>query len=620
MFKLAQMRKLSKSDFKTACNCTTKLYYKKKGFPSSNEGNDYLQFLADGGHQVGKLATMQYPDGIDINTGNNHEEAKKQTALYLKEENITLFEPYIESEQKLIRIDILNKIGNHYQLIEVKSKSYNSQEDLKKQKKGLKEYIYDLAYQYLVLHEYLTKKGEAFTITPYLFLPDKSKRSKTEGLNSLFKLREEKFSGKTFRAVAVDIDENFKKDIETEDLMVLVLLYDEVIELQEEIKQRSTSFLNSLNPVLLNQQAKLNKACFSCEYNVANEEFKDSGFELCWKEKDNPEHSIIDLYYSGLLGNKRLGIENLVDHLIEVNRLSIEDIPEEFIGDGSRGQRQRIQLDFTKRNEEYFSENMSEDLKWVYPLHFIDFETATAALPYHKGMNPYEAVAFQWSCHTIREPGAEPEHFEWINLNQKFPNFDFARALMNCIGNEGTVLMWATHENTILRNVFNQMEKYNIDDDVLKNWLKGIIKFGNDDKTRLLDMNRFTLEHYFHPKMKGKTSIKKVLPAVLYENSSKRISKWLKEFDTEFSLLNEKEGIITDPYAQLPPLEIFDQGEKYLKDGGGAMSAYQDILFGLRKNNADSLKAYEKGLLNYCKLDTLAMVIIWEHWKISLST
>ena len=135
------MRRLSKSDFKTACNCTTKLYYKKKGFPSSNEGNDYLQFLADGGHQVGKLATMQYPDGIDINTGNNHEEAKKQTSLFLKEANITLFEPYIESEQKLIRIDILNKTGNQYQLIEVKSKSYNSQEDLKKQKKGLKEYI-----------------------------------------------------------------------------------------------------------------------------------------------------------------------------------------------------------------------------------------------------------------------------------------------------------------------------------------------------------------------------------------------------------------------------------------------------------------------------------------------
>ena len=612
------MRRLSKSDFKTACNCTTKLYYKKKGFKRSNEGNDYLQFLADGGHQVGKLATMQFPDGIDINTGNDHKEAKKQTALYLKKEYITLFEPYIESDQKLIRIDILNKKGNHYQLIEVKSKSYNSKEDPKAQKKGLKEYIYDLAYQYLVLHEYLAQKDEPFTITPYLYLPDKSKRSKTEGMNSLFKLREEEFSGKTFRAVAVDIDENYKKDIEKEDLLVLVDLYDEVIELQEEIKQRSAAFLKSLNPVLINEQAKLNKDCFSCEYNVANEEFKDSGVELCWKGKDDPEHSIIDLYYAGSLGKKSLGIENLVDHLIEANKLSMYDIPEEFIGDGSRGQRQRIQLEFTEREQEYFSDDMSEELQWTYPLHFIDFETATAALPYHKGMNPYEAVAFQWSCHTIREPGSEPEHFEWINLNQKFPNFDFARALMDCIGTEGTVLMWATHENTILRNVFNQMEKYNIEDDVLKDWLKGIVKFGKEDKTRLIDMNRFTLEHYFHPKMKGKTSIKKVLPAVLYENNSTRISRWLKEFDSKFSLLNEKDGIITDPYAQLPPLDIFDQGEKYLKDGGGAMAAYQDILFGLRKNDAKSLKAYEKGLLNYCKLDTLAMVIIWEHWKTSL--
>ena len=612
------MRRLSKSDFKTACNCTTKLYYKKKGFSRSNEGNDYLQFLADGGHQVGKLATMQFPDGIDINTGNDHKEAKKQTALYLKEENITLFEPYIESDQKIIRIDILNKKGNHYQLIEVKSKSYNSKEDPTAQKKGLKEYIYDLAYQYLVLHEYLAQKDEPFTITPYLYLPDKSKRSKTEGLNSLFKLREEEFSGKTFRAVAVDIDENYRKDIEKEDLLVLVDLYDEVIELQEEIKQRSTAFLKSLNPVLINEQAKLNKGCFSCEYNVANEEFKDSGFELCWKEKDDPEHSIIDLYYAGSLGKKSLGIENLVDHLIEINRLSLDDIPEEFIGDGSRGQRQRIQLEFTERNQEYFSDNMTEDLKWDYPLHFIDFETATAALPYHKGMNPYEAVAFQWSCHTIREPGAEPEHFEWINMNQIFPNFDFAGALMDCIGTEGTVLMWATHENTILRNIFNQMEKYNYVDEELNIWLKGIVKFGKEDQTRLLDMNKFTLEHYFHPKMKGKTSIKKVLPAVLYENTSERISRWLKEFDSKFSLLNEKDGRITDPYGQLPPLDIFDKGEKYLKDGGGAMAAYQDILFGLRKNDAKSLKAYEKGLLNYCKLDTLAMVIIWEHWKTSL--
>ena len=252
------MRRLSKSDFKTACNCTTKLYYKKKGFSRSNEGNDYLQFLADGGHQVGKLATMQFPDGIDINTGNDHKEAKKQTALYLKEKKTLRFSnPYIESDQKIIRIDILNKKGNHYQLIEVKSKSYNSKEDPTAQKKRTQGiYLWTWPTNTLFLHEYLAQKDEPFTITPYLYLPDKSKRSKTEGLNSLFKLREEEFSGKTFRAVAVDIDENYRKDIEKEDLLVLVDLYDEVIELQEEIKQRSTAFLKSLNPVLINEQGQ----------------------------------------------------------------------------------------------------------------------------------------------------------------------------------------------------------------------------------------------------------------------------------------------------------------------------------------------------------------------------
>ena len=47
--------------------------------------------------------------------------------------------------------------------------------------------------------------------------------------------------------------------------------------------------------------------------------------------------------------------------------------------------------------------------RWEYPLHFIDFETTISALPFHKGMRPYEAVAFQWSCHTIKKPGSEPD-------------------------------------------------------------------------------------------------------------------------------------------------------------------------------------------------------------------
>jgi len=52
------MKYLSKSDFKVAQTCATKLYYKKNKYSSLNEENDYLNLLADGGFMIGKLAPL----------------------------------------------------------------------------------------------------------------------------------------------------------------------------------------------------------------------------------------------------------------------------------------------------------------------------------------------------------------------------------------------------------------------------------------------------------------------------------------------------------------------------------------------------------------------------------
>lgn len=59
-------RTLSKSDFKLADDCWSKLYYKKLGYPSQNAENDYLAFLAEGGYLIGAVAKLFYPDGIDV--------------------------------------------------------------------------------------------------------------------------------------------------------------------------------------------------------------------------------------------------------------------------------------------------------------------------------------------------------------------------------------------------------------------------------------------------------------------------------------------------------------------------------------------------------------------------
>ena len=61
-----------------------------------------------------------------------------------------------------------------------------------------------------------------------------------------------------------------------------------------------------------------------------------------------------------------------------------------------------------------------EDLKaemstWKYPLHFIDFETSAVAIPFHKGMRPYEGIAFQYSHHIVYEDGTIEHKGEYLN-------------------------------------------------------------------------------------------------------------------------------------------------------------------------------------------------------------
>ena len=114
------MTYLSKSEFKLAMSCPTKLAYKKAGLKSSTEFDPYMNYLSDGGYMVGKMAQLYYPEGIEIK--GNTEQALAQTAEELLKDKVVLFEPAIQVNNKLVRIDILVKNGNHFQLIEVKSK------------------------------------------------------------------------------------------------------------------------------------------------------------------------------------------------------------------------------------------------------------------------------------------------------------------------------------------------------------------------------------------------------------------------------------------------------------------------------------------------------------------
>src|SRR2546423_14578289 len=109
---MPQTRYLTKSKFKLAMECPTKLFYTGKPEYANRKIEDsFLRSLAEGGFQVGALARCYFPDGILIETPND-EAAATVTEAYLKQKTVTLFEAVFKYENFLIRADIVVKDGD----------------------------------------------------------------------------------------------------------------------------------------------------------------------------------------------------------------------------------------------------------------------------------------------------------------------------------------------------------------------------------------------------------------------------------------------------------------------------------------------------------------------------
>lgn len=98
---------LSKSDFILASDCPKKLVYKKAHYPMSNDTDEYMEMLAQGGYIVGHMASLYYPDGINIE--GNIDEAVARTQELMTRDKVIMFEPAFVTGQKVVRVDIFVK-------------------------------------------------------------------------------------------------------------------------------------------------------------------------------------------------------------------------------------------------------------------------------------------------------------------------------------------------------------------------------------------------------------------------------------------------------------------------------------------------------------------------------
>lgn len=295
-----------------------------------------------------------------------------------------------------------------------------------------------------------------------------------------------------------------------------------------------------------------------------------------------------------------------------------------------------------KDNEPYIDINglKKEMNTWKYPLHFIDFETTATALPFNKGLVPYEGVAFQFSHHTVDKNGNIEHKGQYISDKQGFfPNFEFVRELKKQLDkDDGTIFRYATHENTYLRKISQQLQESNeTDKDELCKWVDTITEYKIEkDKIagnrNMVDMCALVVKYYYNPLTGGSNSLKYVLPATIETSDylrtkySEKIygkNKQIKSlnFDEMSWIQYNENGKTKNPYDLLPGIFNKETDDKldrlFIEDvinqGGAAMTAYAKMQFSMMtEEEREKLKI---SLLKYCELDTFAMVLIWEYWK-----
>jgi hypothetical protein len=383
--------------------------------------------------------------------------------------------------------------------------------------------------------------------------------------------------------------------------------------------------------------------CKSCQFRAAPYEVREGlqdGRMTCWSTQF---HLPTEAFVHGTvfdLNNFR-GAQGVIESgKILLQDLDTDDIkfkPE--LGKISQSHRQWLQCEESRGVVDHpvaiTDTLMTTFAALTYPLHFIDFETATPALPFHMGRRPYEQILFQFSHHWIEQAGRIAHVSQHLDSRPGvFPNFITVRALSRVLGDDdGSVIHWWTHERTVLKAVRAQLLASTdapVDRDQLITFIDSLV--GADGSTgRLIDLGQHvTHPSLFLPGTKGSSSIKKVLPALL--THSRRLQERYRQptygakggihslnFRDQTWVKFDTEGRVLDPYSllsgrfndpALDALEDADENRPAIADGGYAMVAYSLLQSELLP--PDDRAELQKQLLRYCELDTLAMVMAFE--------
>lgn len=267
--------------------------------------------------------------------------------------------------------------------------------------------------------------------------------------------------------------------------------------------------------------------------------------EYCWcTQKQIPEYSIFNI--SRLKSDKKFELyQNGILHFHQISDISSFSLS------------QQIQITSELQQKEIINKDAIQSFlsTLTYPVYHLDFETFQQPVPLWKGISPFMQIPFQYSIH-IDYGNGRLEHKEFLGDENSDPREALAKQLVEDIPSHVTVLAYNMgFEKGVIRKLSESFPYLHVKLMSIHDNIKDL-------------MTPFQTKDYYHPNMKGSYSIKQVLPSLVPQ---------MKKAYKELSLVHH---------------------------GGEAMQTFAN----LPKMDKETRDAYRNALLEYCKLDTLAMV------------
>ena len=276
-----------------------------------------------------------------------------------------------------------------------------------------------------------------------------------------------------------------------------------------------------------------------------NKPYECDAKEYCWNVQRNiPEYSLFNIF--------NLGSKKQIE-LYELGIVNIENIPDGYAMTAIQKQKVQNWKDQVTFIDE---DNIKDFLNTLsYPIYHLDFETFQQAIPEWKGISPYQQIPFQYSLH-IEYIDGTIKHKEFLGEDSVDPRYELAKRLVEDIPIDVTVLAYNMSfekgVNSKLAESFSEFKDH-------------LLAINENTKDLMLP---FQKKYYVTPQMQGSYSIKYVLPSLVPE--------------------------MAEAYKSLNGIQ----------NGGDAMNAFPKLSIMSSEEKEETRKA----LLEYCKLDTLAMV------------